>query len=112
GTAHPYHLDTLTTLVRARSERQVALGLLLTLLARNLRTRYRGSVLGVFWTLLNPAIQLVIYSVVFSLIVRINIKPSPVFLLAGLLPWTMFSQGLSTSAVSILANAPLAKKVY
>ena len=103
----------MTTLVQARSERQIAAGLLLSLLARNLKTRYRGSAIGVFWTLLNPAVQLVIYSVVFSLIVRgIDLKPYPVFLLAGLLPWTAFSQGLSTASVSIIANAPLVKKVY
>jgi ABC-2 type transport system permease protein len=69
-------------------------------------------VLGVFWMLLNPAVMMLIYTVVFSLIVRINIQPYALFLLAGLLPWTSFSQGLSTAAVSIIANAPLVKKVY
>jgi ABC-2 type transport system permease protein len=56
--------------------------------------------------------MMVIYTVVFSVIVRIPIQPYALFLLAGLVPWIAFSQGLSSASVSILANAPLVKKVY
>jgi lipopolysaccharide transport system permease protein len=102
----------LSTIARVRPESRIAIGLFRSLLARNIQTRYRGSVLGIFWTLLNPAVMMVIYTVVFSLIVRIPIQPYALFLLAGLVPWIAFSQGLSTASVSILANAPLVKKVY
>jgi lipopolysaccharide transport system permease protein len=69
-------------------------------------------VLGIFWTLLNPAVMMGIYTVVFALIVRIPIQPYALFLLAGLVPWIALSQGLSAASVSILAAAPLVKKVY
>jgi lipopolysaccharide transport system permease protein len=102
----------LSTVARARPESRIAAQLFRSLLSRNIKTRYRGSALGIFWTLLNPAVMMVIYTVVFSLIVRIPIQPYALFLLAGLVPWIAFTQGLSTSAVSILASAPLVKKVY
>jgi lipopolysaccharide transport system permease protein len=102
----------LSTIARARPESRIAAELFRSLLLRNINTRYRGSVLGIFWTLLNPAVMMVIYTVVFSVIVRIPIQPYALFLLAGLVPWIAFSQGLSTASVSILANASLVKKVY
>jgi lipopolysaccharide transport system permease protein len=107
-----YHWGDLSTVARARPESRVAAELFRSLLSRNIKTRYRGSVLGIFWTLLNPAVMMVIYTVVFSVIVRIPIQPYALFLLAGLVPWIAFSQGLSTASVSILSNAPLVKKVY
>jgi ABC-2 type transport system permease protein len=102
----------LSTIARARPESRIAIGLFRSLLARNIKTRYRGSVLGIFWTLLNPAVLMLIYTVVFSLIIRIPIQPYALFLLAGLVPWTAFSQSLLTASVSILGNAALVKKVY
>ena len=102
----------MSTIARARPESRVAAELFRSLLLRNINTRYRGSVLGIFWTLLNPAVMMAIYTVVFALIVRIPIQPYALFLLAGLVPWIAFSQGLSTASVSILAAAPLVKKVY
>ena len=102
----------MSTVARARPESRIAVGLFRSLLSRNIKTRYRGSALGIFWTLLNPAVMMVIYTVVFSLIVRIPIQPYALFLLAGLVPWTAFSQSLLTSSVSILGNAALVKKVY
>ncbi len=102
----------MSTIARARPESRIAAELFRSLLLRNINTRYRGSVLGIFWTLLNPAVMMVIYTVVFSVIVRIPIQPYALFLLAGLVPWIAFSQGLSSASVSILTNAPLVKKVY
>ena len=102
----------MSTVARARPESRIAAELFRSLLSRNIKTRYRGSALGIFWTLLNPAVMMVIYTVVFSLIVRIPIQPYALFLLAGLVPWIAFNQGLSTASVSILAAAPLVKKVY
>ncbi len=86
--------------------------LLSNLVARDLRTRYRGSVLGIFWSLLNPLLLMLVYTVVFSVIVRINIKPYPVFLLAGLVPWNAFAQTLTTATTSVTDNAGIVRKVF
>src|SRR5205085_6177864 len=77
-----------------------------------LRTRYRGSVLGIFWSLLNPLLLMLVYTLVFSVIVRINIKPYPIFLLAGLVPWNAFAQTLTTGTTSVTDNAGIVRKVY
>ena len=66
----------MSTIARARPESRIAIGLFRSLLARNIKTRYRGSVLGIFWSLLNPAVMMVIYTVVFSLIVMRWESPS------------------------------------
>lgn len=111
--ADTYHWGVLSTFSVARPQSRVVANLFLHLLSRSIRTRYRGSVLGIFWTLLNPAAMMLIYTVVFSTIVRVQVGgPYVVFLLAGLVPWIAFSQGLQTASVSVIANAPLVKKVY
>lgn len=87
--------------------------LLSELVRRDLKARYRGSNLGILWSLFNPLIYMVIYSVVFSQFMRFPIKGAayPVFLLSGLLAWNFFSQGLLGSVNSVLGNATLVKKV-
>lgn len=86
--------------------------LLSNLVGRDLKTRYRGSILGIFWSLLNPLLLMLIYTVVFSIIVRVNIKPYPIFLLAGLVPWNAFSQTLTNATNSVTENAGIVRKVY
>lgn len=86
--------------------------MLKNLVAKELRQRYKGSVLGFLWTFLNPLLMLVIYSIVFSTIMRINIKNYSMFLFVGLLPWTFFSTSVLISAGSIVNNANLIKKIY
>jgi len=83
------------------------------LVRRDLKARYRGSNLGILWSLFNPLIYMVIYSVVFSQFMRFPIKGAayPVFLLSGLLAWNFFSGGLLGSVNSVLGNATLVKKV-
>jgi lipopolysaccharide transport system permease protein len=83
------------------------------LVRRDLRARYRGSNLGILWSLFNPIIYMAIYSVVFSQFMRFPIKGAayPVFLLSGLLAWNFFSQALLTSINSVLGNAAIVKKV-
>lgn len=82
------------------------------LIARDLKTKYRGSVLGVFWSLLNPLLLMVVYTAVFSVIVRVPIHPYPVFLLAGLVPWNAFAQSLTNATTSVVDNAGIVRKVY
>jgi lipopolysaccharide transport system permease protein len=87
--------------------------LLIELVRRDLKARYRGSNLGVAWSLLNPLLYMIVYTVVFSKFVRFPTggAPYPVYLLSGLLAWNFFSQALSASCASILANSALVKKV-
>lgn len=86
--------------------------MLKNLVAKELRQRYKGSVLGFLWTFLNPLMMLVVYSVVFSVIMKVNLKHYPLFLFIGLLPWNFFSTSVLTSAGSIVQNANLIKKIY
>lgn len=96
------------------------LDLLRTLVRRDLEARYKGSVLGNLWPLLNQLSQLLIYTYVFSIVlnVKLNLKGLPandatfgLWLFAGLLPWMAFTGGLSQSAASVLMQPNLVKKV-
>jgi len=86
--------------------------LLANFVARDLKTKYRGSVLGIFWSLLNPLLLMLIYTVVFSVIVRIPIKPYPIFLLSGLVPWNAFAQTLTSATTSVQQSANIVRKVH
>jgi lipopolysaccharide transport system permease protein len=89
-------------------------GLIQSLVARELKARYRGSVLGFFWSFVNPLLLLVIYSIVFSvfLVSRVEgIQPYAVFMFCGLLPWTWFSTALNESAGVLISGGNLIKKV-
>ncbi|MGH7692487.1 MAG: ABC transporter permease [Candidatus Dormibacteria bacterium] len=89
------------------------LELLWELVRRDVRSRYRGSVLGVGWTLLNPLIFMIVYSVVFGRFLKVHYPggSATVFILSGLLAWTFFSQALIMATSSIVANAALVRKV-
>lgn len=86
--------------------------MLRNLVLKDLRTRYKGSVLGFFWTFLNPLLMLAIYSFVFSFIMKADIPNFPMFILVALLPWNYFSQAVLQGARSMINNADLLKKVY
>jgi lipopolysaccharide transport system permease protein len=85
--------------------------LVVLLVLRDLKVRYKRSVLGMAWTLLNPLLQMAVYTVVFSKVIRLGVPNYPVFLLAGLLPWTLVSVGTTGSAFSLLNNQALIRKV-
>ncbi len=76
--------------------------LIYELVLRNIRLRYRGSVLGFTWTLANPLLFMLVYTLVFSLILKNGIPHFPLYLLAGIVPWTWFASGLGQGATSIL----------
>jgi lipopolysaccharide transport system permease protein len=88
-------------------------GLIQSLVARELKARYRGSALGIFWSFVNPLLLLLIYSVVFNYFVgaRADVRPYALFLCCGLLPWTWFASSLNESANSLVAGGNLIKKV-
>jgi ABC-type polysaccharide/polyol phosphate export permease len=89
-------------------------GLIQSLVARELKARYRGSVLGFVWSFINPLLLLSIYSFVFTTIMRNNdprTKPFAVFVFCGLLPWTWFSASLTEATSSLINGGNLIKKV-
>jgi len=86
--------------------------LIWALALKDLRVRYKRSVLGFLWALLNPLFMMVILTVVFSAFMRLAIDHYAVFLLVAILPWTFFSQALSYSVESIVGNGELLKKLY
>jgi len=85
--------------------------LIWALALKELTLRYKRSVLGFMWALLNPALLMLVLTAVFSTIMRFPIPNYPIFLLSVLLPWTFFSQSLSYGVESIVTNADLIKKV-
>jgi ABC-2 type transport system permease protein len=86
--------------------------LLLNLVRKELKVRYKNSSLGFLWSMLNPAMYLVVFYVVFQLVLKAGIPYFAVFLLSGLLAWNLFSASLAGAAGSITGNAPLVNKVY
>lgn len=87
--------------------------LLNQLILREIKARYKQSILGYAWIIFNPLIQLLVYSFVFSIIFRFptNNIPYAIFLFVGLLPWIYFQTSLSSSALVLVDNANLLKKV-
>src|SRR5271157_1520247 len=85
--------------------------LIWALAMKELKIRYKRSVLGFLWALLNPALLMVVMTLVFSTLMRFDIPHYPIFLLSVLLPWTFFSQSLAYSVESIVSNGDLIKKV-
>jgi ABC-2 type transport system permease protein len=85
--------------------------LIWALALRELKVRYKRSVLGFMWALLNPALLMLVLTVVFTTIMPMNIKHFALFLLSTLLLYTFFSQSLSYAVESMVGNAELIKKV-
>ena len=96
------------------------LDLLKALVVRDLESRYKGSVLGNFWSLLNQISQLLIYTYVFSIVLRVKLSLQGLpannltfglWMFAGLLPWTAFATGLMSASNSVVNQPNLVKKV-
>jgi lipopolysaccharide transport system permease protein len=96
---------TLQELLRYRA-------LIQTLVVRDLKARYRGSTLGLLWTLLNPLLHMAIYALVFSVYIRNDMERYPAFLLCGILPWTWFSSALFMGTTAIIEGGGMLKKVF
>jgi lipopolysaccharide transport system permease protein len=100
-------LANLANLVRYR-------GLISSLVARELKARYRGSVFGFLWSFINPLLLLLIYTFVFTTVIpneEPRTRPYALFMFSGILPWTWFATSLSDAAGSLLAGGNLIKKV-
>jgi ABC-2 type transport system permease protein len=85
--------------------------LLTGMVRKELKVKYKNSVLGFTWSLLNPLLYLVVFYVAFQVILKAGIPSFPIFLLSGLLVWNLFSTGLSAATGSVVNNAGLVKKV-
>src|SRR5436190_10222862 len=89
--------------------------LIQSLVARDLKARYRGSVLGFFWSFVNPLLFLLVYTFVFTVVLPAShdprIEPFSLFMFCGILPWTWFSTSLAESAGVLISGGNLIKKV-
>jgi ABC-2 type transport system permease protein len=94
--------------------------LLVNLILRELRSRYKKSVLGWTWSLVSPITSVAVYSIIFGIFLKIHppvgnpsgLKSFVIFLLCALIPWNFFANALSISNESLVGNAGLIKKVY
>jgi ABC-2 type transport system permease protein len=84
---------------------------LVNLIRKETKVKYRSSILGVAWSMLNPVLYLAIFYLVFTYFLRSGISNFVVYLLAGIVPWTLFSTGLQGATGSVVANGPLVTKV-
>ncbi len=84
--------------------------LIRVLAEKEVKIKYKSAVLGRLWSLLNPLLLMLVFSVVFSVIIRVQINNFPVFLLCALLPWFFLSFSLTAATTSIVDNASLIKK--
>ncbi len=100
--------DIITKLEKLISYRE----LLRNLISRNLEVKYKYSIFGFLWSLLNPLCTLSIYTIAFSYILKVKVENFPIFLMCGLLPWSYFTTSLSMSTLSIINNRNLVQKVY
>ena len=86
--------------------------LLKELVVRDIKVRYRHSVLGMVWTVLNPLLMMVVITIVFSTLFKQNIPNFPIYYLSGSLLFSFNSESTTTALNSIISNASLIKKVY
>jgi ABC-type polysaccharide/polyol phosphate export permease len=87
--------------------------LIYNLVVRELKVRYKDSALGILWSLMNPLMMMMVFTIVFTVMTPVAAVPKfPVFLLCGLLPWNFFTASIMGSTYSIVSNAGLLKKVY
>ena len=86
--------------------------MIFSLVKKELRGRYKGSVLGFLWTFINPLLQLMVYTFVFSIIMPNNIEKFYLYLFVGLIPWLFFSGSMTGGAACIVNQKDMVKKIY
>ena len=81
---------------------------------RDLKIRYKQTILGVFWAILQPLIAMVIFSLFFGRLANVPSDglPYPIFSYTGLVPWTFFANGVTQASNSLVQNANMIKKIY
>lgn len=83
-----------------------------SLVKKDLRGRYKGAMLGFLWTFINPLFQLIIYTIVFSYILKSDIEKYYLFLFVALIPWIFFQTSLTGGASTIISQKELVTKIY
>lgn len=86
--------------------------MIFSLVKKDLRGRYKGSVLGFLWTFINPLLQLLVYTMVFSIILKSGIERYYLHLFVALIPWIFFSSSVTGGATSIISQKDMVKKIY
>lgn len=86
--------------------------MIFSLVKRDLRGRYKGSVFGFLWTFLNPLLQLVVYTFVFSFLLKSDIENYYLFLFVALIPWLFFSTAITGGAGCVLHQSGMVTKIY
>lgn len=88
-------------------------GLLSNLIMRDLRLRYKSSILGFLWSLVNPMLLMIVFTIVFTVMIpNLSVPKFPVFVMCAVLPWNFFSTAVMSSIQSVSHNGHLIKKVY
>ena len=83
-----------------------------SLVKRELRGKYKGSVLGFLWTFINPLCQIIVYTIVFSVIVRNDLQQFYVYMITGMIPWMFFDMSLRLGSGCVRYQGDLLKKIY
>lgn len=86
--------------------------MIISLVHRDLRGRYKGTVLGFAWTFINPLLQLMVYTFVFSTVMRSGIKDYYLFLFVALIPWIFFNTSVSAGCMCTISQQDMVKKIY
>lgn len=79
---------------------------------KEIRGKYKGSFLGILWSFINPLLQVFVYSIVFSYVMRMQIDHYLVYVVCGIIPWTFFTTVVNQGMVTVRTNASIIKKVY
>lgn len=82
------------------------------LVRQQLILRYRRTLFGYFWTLLNPILMMTVTAVVFSSLFKLDLRTFAVFLFAGMIPWNLFNATVTQSSTAFIYNESLIKKIY
>ena len=86
--------------------------LLKTNVKKEIRGRYKNSILGILWSFLNPLLQLAVYSVIFGALLAGGDKTYHIYICVALIPWTYFTTAITQAAFTVIGNADIIKKVY
>ena len=86
--------------------------LIWNMIARDLKVRYKRSILGFVWVMLNPLLTMAVLTVVFSTVFRVNVAHFAVYVLAGTLLWSLYAQGSNAAMSTLQSNGVIIRKLY
>lgn len=86
--------------------------LLRNLVSRDLKARYKNSVFGILWSLLNPLAMMLVFTLLFTFMGNSETRQYAIFVLVGLIPWNFFSGSMMSGTTAVTSNSSLIKKVY